>query len=463
VLTLQPKLRTALAEAGRRAQAVNAYATAARHLAGALELTEADDPARPRLQLDHATCAFHAGTGDAPTLRAALDAQVARGDWPAAAAACLILGRWLDSTAGLADEAVEVNTRGFDYATRDGYTPIASQIARWLALRLLVTGRAAEAIPFTEKGIREAEAAGDEDGRAMMQLWHGDARITTGDLAGIDEMRDAANTLAAHSHPGAAVAYSNLSESLVAIGDYPGARAARAEASPWAERFGEAFAIGHAAGGRADALFHAGDWDAALALARPVTLDTSDMIASNARWLTGRIELARGNTARAVDDAHPLLEYAERSGNHEFLHYGLALLALVHHADRNDAEVASVCRRFFELWHEIGGMLNSANVVAELAPIASQRAALGEAAALLPEGRWRTALTAVAEDRFADAAAMYGQMGSRPLEAMAHLLAAEHADGPAREQHARLAHEFYESVGATHYAAQAAALRRGAA
>ncbi len=158
-----------------------------------------------------------------------------------------------------------------------------------------------------------------------------------------------------------------------------------------------------------------------------------------------------------------VLEYAERSGNHEFLHYGLALLALVRHADRQAPEVESACRRFFDLWHEIGGMLNSANVIAELAPIASQRAALGEAAALLPDGRWRVALTAIAEDRFADAAAMYAQMGSKPLEAMAHLLAAQHADGPARDEHAHLAQEFYESVGATGYAAQAAALRRATA
>ena len=104
---LEPKLRTALAEAGRQAQAVNAYATAARHLAAALELTpRPTDPARPRpparsrqtLRLSRRRLPTPRPCGPRWTRRSR------RRDWsPAAAAACRPRPLARTARAGLAE------------------------------------------------------------------------------------------------------------------------------------------------------------------------------------------------------------------------------------------------------------------------------------------------------------------------------------------------------------------------
>ncbi len=419
---LVPKVRTALAEAGRQALAVNAYAAAARHLNAALELTAATDPARPGLLLDHARAAQAAGRADEPLLREALDAQVASADWNAAATASLLLGMAL-VYAGQGAQGDEVLATGFEYATRMGYTPVASSIAARLAYRLSVSGRAAQGIQLTEDVLRQAEAAGDAIGRARLQLWHGDSRINTGDPAGIDDMREAAASLSDLSDPAGATAWVNLADNLVGLGDFRSAAETRSKASRAAIR-SSADILDYCRAAEADSAYHSGDWDLAIDLATPPTASADRQVAAYARWTRGRIACARGDAATALDDAGQIVDYATQGMDDELLLCGLALMALAHSAAGSGEEASTAASRLLDRWSEIGGMLTSAHTVAELAPIISQRVAIGTAAALLLEGsRWRIGLTAISDGRYAEAAAVYREMGSQPLEAVASRLA----------------------------------------
>ena len=168
--------------------------------------------------------------------------------------------------------------------------------------------------------------------------------------------------------------------------------------------------------------------------------------------------VAAGEPARSAEFAGEMLDYATATSDDETLFYALALGAMVKPESASGSKQAD---RLFERWKEIGGMLSSAHVLAELAPMTDRAADIGAAAALLPDGsRWRIALTAIAEGRFANAADLYREMGSKPLQAMAHLLAAEHGNRKADIDHAQTALQFYRSVGATLYANRAAKLGR---
>jgi hypothetical protein len=147
---------------------------------------------------------------------------------------------------------------------------------------------------------------------------------------------------------------------------------------------------------------------------------------------------------------------------------GLSLAAQAHHASGDTAAAAAECLRFFACWHEIGGDFESVVVLAELAAIPEQDEGFCRAAMLLPDAyRWKPALVAITQYRAADAAEMYHDIRSRPLEAAAHLLAARTATAEHRladsTHHAKQALEFYQAVAATLYADQASQLLRASA
>ena len=197
---LESKARHALAEAGRQAQALNAHATAARHFRAALDLSREDDAEWPQLLLEEANALSRAARPDTAILEGALTAQVKAEDWDGAAQMSYLLGLQAAEYAGdreRADEYFEQSTR---YASRIPYTPVVSLVAAYRAYFLLVAGRASEVIRVTDATMRRADDAGDSAGRAVLMMWHGDARLTGGDPEGINEMRDAARILSDHGH-----------------------------------------------------------------------------------------------------------------------------------------------------------------------------------------------------------------------------------------------------------------------
>ena len=113
-------------------------------------------------------------------------------------------------------------------------------------------------------------------------------------------------------------------------------------------------------------------------------------------------------------------------------------------------------------------MTGRAAELSEIAPIlatAKRHPEIRAAALLLPEAcRWRDALTLTAERLYSDAATHYIEIGSHPLAADAHLLAARQAADEGRTadayRHAQAVLGFAERTGASLYAAARRGVRQ---
>jgi hypothetical protein len=166
------------------------------------------------------------------------------------------------------------------------------------------------------------------------------------------------------------------------------------------------------------------------------------------------LAIAEGDDAAARADSRAFDEWDPDTSH--------AVDALIARADGHHSEAAAACDQTLanvESFKYLAG-----GFVAELIPIATAHDRIGALAADLPDrNRWKPALLAIGAARHAEAATMFEEMGSRPLAARAHTLAAETAvrEGAAgdAERHISAALEFYESVGAIRYAEQAASLR----
>jgi hypothetical protein len=281
----------------------------------------------------------------------------------------------------------------------------------------------------------------------------------------VEDSGKAAAILAKHAHPKTAIAYENLAWGRLATGDFPGAGDASSHALAWSQRVSYSRYLGMSEAMHASARYHLGDWQAARSLSTDHIDDDSRMTVAWAAWTRGRIALAEGEPSVALRDGEMIVAYCTDSGDDEELLFGLALLALAHHARREPQEAAAR-ERFFTHWHDVGSAPGAAPAAAELGRIHGHETGLRHLANSLPVvSPWHQALSAMAEGRPADAADIYREMGSRPLEAGARLVAAEdcaHRDQPAEAAHqAQQALSFYERVGATRYAEQARSLLDG--
>ena len=180
--------------------------------------------------------------------------------------------------------------------------------------------------------------------------------------------------------------------------------------------------------------------------------------------MRGRIALGQDHVEDALTDATAYILYATDTGGDEDFYYGEALEARCHHAQGRDAEALATSERFLARWHDRGGFSARALELCELAPILvrdNRRDDIRRAAIVLPEAcRWRHALLLTADQQYANAAELYAEIGSRPLAADAHLLAANKATDegrlPEAAQHAHAVHAFAEQTDATLYQRQAA-------
>jgi hypothetical protein len=255
------------------------------------------------------------------------------------------------------------------------------------------------------------------------------------------------------------------------MGDMAAADAAYVTAAEWARRHALPNAIDFIALGQAYQAYHAADWDIAHRHLSQFAATSNQFTENEARFVRGRISLANDQAQDALADATAILSYATSSGNDELLYSGLALEARCHHAERLDSDTIAASQRYLTRWHGTGGMVNRAIELGELAPILvrySRHEDIRRAALLLPEAcRWRDALLLTAEGRYADAALLYTEIGSRPLAADAHLLAADKAANenrlPEAARHAQAVLAFAEQTGATLYERQAARFLRATA
>ena len=455
--------RDAHAEAGRQAQAVSADAAAERHLAAAVALTPEMDPTRVALVVDHARAAYESDVANLELLQTALDAAVTAEDWVRAAQAAQLVATWLDDV-GDGPQADAALGQAQAYADRAPYSSVVSEIANLRAYRLLVGGRADEVISLSAETMDRAREAGDGVGSAMMLSWHGDARVSSGDAEGIEEMRRAAAMLEENGHRYAIVVNANLAENLLGLADVRKAAGPAETALRLARRLGTPYQLAASASCSAHIAYHCGDWRTALDLVQGGSVERLGYTDSLRRVVVGLIALGRGEIVAAQQAAEVAIEYAANSKNDEAHLHSLALSTLAS-AAAGDADLAqSAGAALLDRWRTIGGMLIVTTAVALVAGVPGQERGVAEAAALLPQASgWRPALLAMADRRYADAADVYARIGSLPLEASARMLAASDTRGAEAARQAERALDFYRRVGATAFAQQAEEhLRRSA-
>ena len=456
------KARAAFTEAARQAAAIYAHTAAARHFEAALKLTPLDDdPSRAALLLGQATALVDADIAVEQLLTEARDAQVRVEAWDAAAQVERMLGRWYGHE-GQAEEAEARLASAAVFASRVPPGETMCMIAYDEAHRLVTSGQPAQALALVDGMIPRAEEAGLEVGRALLLTWRGWARIDCGDADGMADMREAAQSLAAHAHPRTTAAYGNLADTVRGLTGISAADPVYTEAARWASRFALPFYTDWLTYERAYQAYHAGRWDDARQMIAEIT-STSGFAEVGVRIVRGRLSLGEGHTGEALVEAEAIVAYSVSSSSDEDHYLGTALEARSHSHQTDDASALDACDRFLTRWREKAVLTSRSLELCEIAAILAQADRhddIRTAASLLPDAcHWREALLVTADARYTDAAVLYEDLGSQVLAADAHLLAAQQAanDGRTAEaaRHAQVVLTFADQTGAVLYQRQA--------
>ena len=459
-----PRALAAFTEAGHQAAAISAHRAAARHYQAALTLTPPDDrEARAALLLAQAAALDNTSTPDLSLLERALEAQLEVERWEAAARVEWMLGEWYRTQEASRQELDLHLSRGAEYAARAAPSEIMCVITGARAFHMTASGQAEQALTLIDEMMPLVDRAGLETGRARLLGVRGYVRVQLGDAAGVVDLRDAAQILSDSAHRSAPNVYGNLADAVRGLGDMAAADSAYTTAARWAGRFALSFYSGWVAVEQAYQAYHSGDWEASRKLLGQPSYSTQflDLFAGMVR---GRIALAQDHGEEALTDATAHIRYAADVGSDEDFYYGEALEARCHHSEGKDAEALATTERFLARWQDGGGHTSRSLELCELAPILVRHGRhedIRRAAVVLPaECRWRHALLLTADQRYGDAALLYAEIGSGPLAADAHLLAADRATDEGRPseaaQHARAVLAFAEQTGATLYQLQAA-------
>ncbi|HSP73394.1 MAG TPA: AAA family ATPase, partial [Gaiellaceae bacterium] len=339
--------QAALADAGGRALALNAFDAAVRYYRAALELLPEGDPRHGGLLLRLGRAFLLSTHPDAGVLEAARDELVAAGEMEAAADAETALAElyWF-----WGDHDVSVAHLGRARELVEGLppSPVKAHTIGTASRFLMLAGESEEAIRLGREALAMAEQLGLDEVRAAALNNIGSARSHLGDR-GARADAEAAVELAERSQSifEFCRAKANLAAQLWVLGELATARRLWQEAGETAERFGQvSFARWHHAVQSKPELTM-GDWDDAL---RRVTAFLAEVEAGSPHYLAGQcymvramILLARGETAAALADAERSIAACRRANDPQMIYNALADSAhvLLQGGDREGAAAAA--------------------------------------------------------------------------------------------------------------------------
>jgi class 3 adenylate cyclase/tetratricopeptide (TPR) repeat protein len=460
VSTLEAQTVPALYEAGARALALGAFASAASFLERALAFVHEGEEPEPELLLVAGTALGHVGrTSDA--LSRAADAFEAAGDVERAAEAAVMASRharharsadsdlWLDRAAALvADRPV----------SRAKAVVVGDQ-ARHVALRF----RTQEAKELSEEAIDLARAVGAVEVEAYSLVTRGSCRVSLGDEAGIEDLEHAVDLVGGRGYV-AARAYINLGWAYEVVCDVRRSHAATLRAIAHSEREGDAQALWFARGNLVFSMYALGLWDDALEL-----IDLVEDAPEGARFqgvivlgTRGRILVARDRPDEGLRDVRAVVEEFRPAAEPLALWEALARYSYVATRLRRTEEAGIALDEVMsaiaghpsvgdpQIWH--------VDLVRTLRTT-GRHAEAREVAARLTAGRWRSVCEAILDDDEVGAADVLGNAGYLSLEAELRLSAATWLARAGRLTEAAeqlgKARAFWETVGATAYVREA--------
>ena len=457
----------ALREAGDRAAGLNAFPAAVRFYRGALDLVPEDDPERPQLLLRYGEARFHAEAAGADVLAEARDAFLARGDRESAAEAMVRLGelRWAEGEAEAFDHLEQAAALLADAPPSPAKAHVLGSLSRFR----MIADENDEAVRVGLEALDMADRLGIAELRAHVLASTGLARARIGDPRGLADLRESIAAAVSLNSLESVRGYANLGNALLDAGDLRGAFELHAQGRRAARRFGDADRILWFEGERLYEWYWRGRWDAAVELAdrlvAQVEAGSPNAIEQDARFVRGRISLARGESSGALEDSARGLDMGRRAGHPWVVVAALALHARVLEEAGRPEEAETLVDELLSLWPE---RCSTSYWVADLGFTlrALRRGERLQAAAqaVRTESRWLEAATSAT---FAGAADGYAAVGSLPDEAFARLRAAQelvHA-GSRAEAGLQLerATELFRTAGAVGYLAEADELlaRRG--
>ena len=426
------RARTALRRAGQRALALNAFDASARFFAGALELSPSDDE-RPGLLFSYGKARSQTAAPDEHLLVQARDAMLEAGDAERAAESQVILGELLwrrgrrDQAFAHVREAVSMlEGQTSTYAKACAFSTLA---------QFLIRGDEAEAaVAAARTAMTIAEELGLDDLRADALITIGLARVTTGDLGGLEDLERSVAIAEEANSPLSIRGYLNLGSMLANLGDLRRAAALYAQGQRLAERFGDAAWSVWLEVERLYEEYWSGEWDAAWALAEQFLARAergqSERLEVDACLVRGWIALARGDVALALADAKRALDFSREAADPQNLYPALALRARMLAAAGRQNEAGEHADELLHLMREQPSLpsfwvMDLAIVLDEL----GRGEELAEAAADGPSTRWLEAAAAYVAGDPGRAADLCAEIGALPEEAYCRgaeaLLAAE--------------------------------------
>ena len=449
---LAARALAALGDAGDRAAALGGWETAARFLAGALELSPEGDPARGQLLLRLGRARCRGEMTGAEELTAAREALLAAGAPVAAAEAEMLLGE-LAFLQGRGDDREVHTDRAM--ALVAGAPPSASKAAvlRGAMMHLLVASRHAEGLAVSRQVLAMARTFDLPELEADALGAIGTARVESGDPGGLDDLEAALARFDELGTPSGTVWHLNLGWAAATMGDLARCFAAVDAGARQVERFGSWRWRRAIELQRVAEHYWTGRWPEVVTVVDDLLAgDERHHLERECRLWRGRIRLATGRLAEALEDAGAAHALAVQARDPQDLHPTRAFLARALLAGGHRDEAAAVAGRL------LAGLDGGGALVPDLgADLGVVMAELGIPAATLdrlgiPPSPWLTAARALAAGDPLAAAATYAAIGSRPDEADARLAAARllgqrGATAEATEQRAA-ARAFYASAGA---------------
>jgi class 3 adenylate cyclase/tetratricopeptide (TPR) repeat protein len=459
------RARRAFEEAGDHALALAAFGPAQRFDRMALDLAPPNDPGRGRLLLALGRARFgQSGEGD-EELEEAVATLLAIGDRPAAAEAEALLTQTAWQRGDSAGWHAHLD-RAMDLVTDLPPSRAKASVLATRARRVVIAGDNENGLPIAEEALSMARELGlaELEAHALNSL--GMARRATGLSDGYAELRASIELYEAHHSIDTSSAWNNLGAFLEADGRLMEAVEAEEKAIATARQFGGGPWVVWQRYGVVEWHYIKGEWDEALRVADELIAEADagaeHYLLANPLGVRARIRTARGDVAGAVADAERQLALARQIQDTQAVVPGLAEITATL-VGAGQMERAAEAARELIANQRLGGLVFRAPafVVGAVDALGLLPAMIG-AFSSARRTPWLEAAEAVMAGDWAGAAEVYATIGSPTDTAFAQLYAGKQlvAAGRRAEADAQLARalEFYRSVRATAYVAEAEAL-----
>jgi class 3 adenylate cyclase/tetratricopeptide (TPR) repeat protein len=456
----------ALRDAGDRAAALAAYATAVRFYEAALELS----PAEATLLLRLGRARFSAASAGAEELEAAFQALRDAGDNETAAEAALNL-RTIAWYEGDGERARRWLDQALELLRDRGDSPAKAMALVTLGGTYHVNGDYEEAIRVGREALPFVERLGLDGQRARVLSSIGISRAALGDPEGITDLEQSVEIArAAGDFTQMHASMNNLSNTQSLFGRITDAATTYEELVDSMERFGRdtdrRWGRATLAGIRTDQ----GRWDEALELLDPYIAEieggSPHYLEPAARISRASIRVARGDLAGASADTERALEAARLAEDAQLLAPALEARANVLLEKGMRPQATALIDEALEFGDKLVPVLSGSSAIIEFAWLARTLGRERPLLALLekaPELPWVAAGRDLASGDPELAADVLARIGCAPAEAYARLRTAEAlvdgGRGADAEPHVEAALTFYGNVGATHYIDKAESVR----